>query len=316
MEKRVKSREIVIVVFFAILLIIPLISAGFFQNTWNKITGKASTTSTVLVNISVNAGVPTIYNISNVSSAITLTDAPSPTYITINFSVNAPNGVATLNNATAAINLTKAGQELIRNGSCAVKDWSGNSANYTCNLTIWWWNNPGTWTVYANISDLGSNYAVTNGSHTVTVNSLTGFVMSPAALTFSSLTAGSINQTPTNYLLLNNTGNTNVTAGNVQINATDLVGETDKSKFLWASNFSASTLTGGNIECNITGSATSMINMTFTGVANTIIPVGNYTKSDGTGQETMYLCLRKVGYELTQQQYSTNQYGSWTVKIV
>jgi hypothetical protein len=314
MRKVVKSRGIAIVIFLAVILIVPLISAGFFQNVWNKITGMGSSTQNVLVNISVTSGVQTIYSIYNASSAITLTDAPSPTFVIINFSVLEPDGVATLNNATAAVNLTKAGQELRQNSTCAVKDWSGNYANYTCNVTMWWWDNPGLWTVYANISDLAAN-TVVNSANTVTVNSLTGFVMSPSALTFSSMNAGATNQTPTNNLLLNNTGNTNTTG--IQINATDLVGETIKSQFLWASNFSASNSTGGNIECNITANATQMVNMTFTAsIGNVNITAGNYTKNDGTAQERMYMCLRKVGYELTQQQYSTNQFGSWTVKTV
>jgi len=312
MGKKENLKIIFTVVLISFLFIIPFASAGFFDDVWSKITGRASTTQNLLVNISVTSAPPIIYNISGLG-AITLTDAPAPTYATINFSVNATNGAATLNNASAMINLTRAGQPLVMNSSCAVKDWSTNFANYTCNLTLWWWYNAGPWQVYANISDLGSNIAV-NGTHTITVNTLTGFALSPSAVTFASISAGAVNQTPTNYFTLNNTGNANTTT--IQINATDLVGETDHSKFLWASNFSASNFTGGKIECNITTSATQMVNMTYTTVGSAVLNVGNYTKNDGaTGQDKMYLCLRKAGYELSQQQYSTGQFGQWTVKI-
>jgi hypothetical protein len=312
MKKSVNANKWVLILLISFILVSPLISAGFFQDVWSKITGDASTTQNVLVNISITSAPPIIYNVSGLG-AITLTDAPAPTYATINFSVNATNGAATLNNASAMINLTRAGQPLVMNSSCAVKDWSTNFANYTCNLTLWWWYNAGPWQVYANISDLGSNIAV-NGTHTITVNTLTGFALSPSAVTFASISAGAVNQTPTNYFTLNNTGNANTTT--IQINATDLVGETDHSKFLWASNFSASNFTGGKIECNITTSATQMVNMTYTTVGSAVLNVGNYTKNDGaTGQDKMYLCLRKAGYELSQQQYSTGQFGQWTVKI-
>jgi hypothetical protein len=312
MKKSVNVNKSILILLISLILISPLVSAGFFSDVWDKITGDASTTQNVLVNISITSAPPIIYNVSGLSS-VTLTDAPSPTFVIVNFSVNASNGVSTLNNATAAVNFTKAGQPLVINSSCAVKDWSGNFANYTCNVTLWWWYNAGSWQVYANISDLGSNTAV-NGTNTVTVNTLTGFTMGPSAVTFSSLSAGAVNQTPTNYLLLNNTGNTNTTT--VQINATDLVGETDHSKFLWASNFSASNFTGNKIECNVSGSATAMVNMTYSTVSNVNLYVGNYTKNDGTtGQDKMYLCLIKAGPELTQQQYSTGQFGQWTVKI-
>jgi hypothetical protein len=312
MGKRENLKRTIAIILISFLFFIPFASAGFFDNIWGKITGKASSTQNLLVNISVTSAPPVIYNVSGLSS-VTLTDAPSPTFVIVNFSVNASNGVSTLNNATATVNFTKAGQPLVINSSCAVKDWSGNFANYTCNVTLWWWYNAGSWQVYANISDLGSNTAV-NGTNTVTINTLTGFTLSPSAITFSSLSAGAVNQTPTNYFTLNNTGNTNTTT--IQINATDLVGETDHSKFLWASNFSASNFTGNKIECNVSGSATAMVNMTYSTVSNVNLYVGNYTKNDGTtGQDKMYLCLIKAGPELTQQQYSTGQFGQWTVKI-
>ena len=312
MGKKDSLRITVAIILISFIFIIPFASAGFFDDIWGKITGKASSTQNLLVNITVTSAAPIIYNISGLG-AITLTDAPSPTYVTINFSVNASNGAATLNNATAAINLTKAGQPLVINSTCSIKDWSTNNVNYTCNLTLWWWYNAGAWQVYANISDFGSNIVV-NGTHTITVNTLTGFTLSPSALTFANMAAGATNQTPTNYFTMNNTGNTNSTT--IQINATDLVGETTKSQFLWASNFSASNFTGSKIECNVTGSATSMVNYTYTTVNSVVLNVGNYTKNDGaTGQDKMYICLRKVGYELSQQQYSTSQNGQWTVKI-
>jgi hypothetical protein len=202
------------------------------------------------------------------------------------------------------------------NSSCAVKDYEGSYANYTCNVTMWRWDAAGNdWKVYANISDLDNNVFV-NDTITFTVNTLKGFVMTPSSLTFSSMNAGSTNQTPTNYILMNNTGNTDISSGNVQINATDLVGETTPSKFLWAGNFSASNSTGNKIECNITASATALANMTYTGVVNTALLAGNYTGNDGTAQENVYLCLREAGAELTQQYYSTNQFGSWTVKVL
>jgi hypothetical protein len=273
-----------------------------------------STPIYTLTTTTTNAVAPVIYNVTSISP-VTLTEGPGKTFIIVNFSVYDFNGASNLNNASAAINFTKAGEALRYNSSCTVNNFAGNYANYSCNVTMFWWDSAGSdWKIYANISDLDS-YITVNDTTTFTVNSLTGFVMSPSTLTFSSLSAGSVNQTPTNYLTMNNTGNTNIT-NPIQINATDLVGETDHSKILWASNFSASNSTGGNIECNVTANATAMVNNTFVSISNTLLSVGNYTKNDGTGQEQIYLCARKVGIELTQQQYSTNAFGSWTIKIV
>jgi hypothetical protein len=306
-----KKGEIVTIVFITLILVVPFISAGILGNAWDKITGKA-TSSPVTISVSVTSAPPVIYGISY-TTPIVLTEGPSLTYVVMNFSVNATNGAASLNNASAMLNITMAGQQT-RVKACTIKDWSGNYANYTCNITMYWYDKEGVWTIYANISDFGGNY-ITNSTNTVTVGTTTGFVMSPTALTFSNIIAGSTNQTATNDpITLNNTGNQNIS--NVTINAIDLAGETDHNKFLFASNFSAGIYTGGNIECNVTASATAMINKTDTQVANAILNLGNFQLNDGsTGQEQLYVCLRKAGYELTQQAYSTTGLGSWTVKI-
>jgi hypothetical protein len=309
-----KKRNISIAVIILLFLILPLISAGLFQDTWNKITGKASSTQNVSLNITVTNSPPWIYAITGLS-AVTLTDAPSPTFVVINFSVNDSDGAANLNNATAAINLTRGGEALRYNSSCVVKDYSGNYSNYTCNITMWWFDGAGPWNVYANITDLNGNLVV-NGTSAITLNTLTGFVMSPPTLNFTNLVAGSYNNTPTNHLLLNNTGNVDISTGNIQVNASDLVGESTANRFLYAGNFSMSTFTGNNIECNITASATQMANRTFTGIVSSVLAAGNYTINDGTAQEHIYACLRQVGSELTQQQYSTSRWGPWTVQII
>ena len=310
-----KKRSIIAII-LALFLIVPLISAGFFSDSWNKITGKASTTQNMIMNITVSNSAPTIYNVSGLS-AITLTDGPSPTFAIINFSVNDSDGASNLDNSTAKINITRAGEAFRYNSTCAVKNFGpGNYSNYTCNITFWWFDGAGPWVVTASIYDLNGNLA-TNSTHNVTLNSLTGFVMAPSSLNFTSLVAGSTNQTPMNHLTLNNTGNVGITSGNVQINATDLVGETTPNRFLYAGNFSGSIYTGGNIECNITASATQMVNKTFTGVVSSTLAAGNYTVNNGvTGQENLYFCLRQVGVELTQQQYSTAKWGPWVVQIV
>jgi hypothetical protein len=59
-----------------------------------------------------------------------------------------------------------------------------------------------------------------------------------------------------------------------------------------------------------------MVNRTSTGVVLSVLNAGNYTIGDGTGQERIYTCLRQVGTELTQQQYSTSRFGPWVVRVV
>jgi hypothetical protein len=139
-------------------------------------------------------------------------------------------------------------------------------------------------------------------------------------LTFASLSPGTSNQTSSNDpLLLNNTGNKNITAGNVQINATHLKGETTSSLGLWAGNFSVGIFTGSNKECDLSVAAnsTGMNRSYFQPINQSILMVGNHSANDGiTGQEQLYFCIRTIGSELTSQAYSTLTDGPWTVKIL
>jgi hypothetical protein len=102
--------------------------------------------------------------------------------------------------------------------------------------------------------------------------------------------------------------------GNVQLNTTNLLGETDSSKALYANNFSVGVNTGGSppLECG----ATTMAASAYTAIGSASLPKGNFTINDGsTGQEQLYFCLKKAGSELTAQSYSTLNQGSWTLKI-
>ncbi len=259
---------------------------------------------------------PKIYDIMDVSD-VDLTLGPSATYVIVNFSVSDENGATDLDDSTAMINLTQSGEEtrFSEISGCTKYESSGVYANYTCNVTMWWFDGDGVWNIYANISDGQGNNAG-NLTQTLTVKTLTGFEISPSSLDFSELTPGDTNITPINYILMNNTGNQEIISGNVQINASDLRGEDSPGYSLWAGNFSASPNSGVD-SCDIgAGSATQLVNFTNVNIAGISIPVGNYTKSDSTGQEEMYFCLRKVGWDLTEQRYSTNNLGAWTIRIL
>ena len=310
-----RGDKVFVVGLFLVLLIIPFISAGFFSDWIGRITGEASQNQPVTLNITVSAGAaPLIYDIFPLTS-VTLTDGPNPTYVTINFSVNETDGAGNLDNTTALLNLTRASEQFRGDSLCTPYEFAGNYANYTCNVTLWWYDVDGQWFVYANISDLNSNLDVFDKN--ITLNSLTGIVLSPSALTFATILAGNLNTTPSDFLRLNNTGNQDIGSGNVRINASDLIGETDAGQALYAGNFSASPFTGGNIECNAsTTDATALVNFTTTAIVGSILTAGNYTLEDGTGQEDTYICLRETGAELSSQQFYTSGLFDWEINVV
>jgi hypothetical protein len=246
---------------------------------------------------------------------VNLNEGPASTDVIVNFTVYDEDGFSDLNDSSAMINFTRNGEALRQNLSCSREATFNNYyANYTCNVTMWWFDGAGTWNVTAAINDIG-NLTGQNTSTSFIVNALTGFVEGPSALAWTTINAGATNQTSINDpIILNNTGNQDISAGSIQINATDLIGESNNSLAIYAGNFSASIFTGGNAECNST--ATTMSRFVFAALLDASLFRGNYTLNNGTGQQSLYFCVKEAGSELTVQSYSTSSEGAWTVKIL
>jgi hypothetical protein len=168
---------------------------------------------------------------------------------------------------------------------------------------MWWFDGAGTWDINASIVDLNDNYKE-NSTETFSIGATTGFVSSPSSLTWAQINPGAINQEATNPITMNNTGNI---ARNIEINATNLLGESDNSKALYAENFSVNNAGG----CG----GTVMSHYIYTPVSAANLPKGNYTINDGTGQEDIYFCLEEASTTLTQQTYSTSEDGTWIIRI-
>jgi hypothetical protein len=311
-EKGGKNKGVYLIIgSIFIILLITFVSAGWFDNIKSKLTGKAT------VSLNITVGGPTISLVLNNSitdySSIGPNEAPNPTYVIINFSAYSVQGFDNFNHATASASFTKATEDTRVNSTCSLYASSGNYANYTCNVTMWWWDAEGTWNINVTVRDDQENIA-TNTSTTFQMGSSTTFTMSPPTLNWTSLSPGATNQTPTNDpLILNNTGNTIITPTNIQLNASNLRGETTSTEALWASNFSAFHGTGGSctgadcIEC----AGTVMERNTLAALTTANLTKGNFTSNDGTAQEELYVCLRFVGNELSTQSYSTSNETEW-----
>ena len=184
---------------------------------------------------------------------------------------------------------------------------------------MWYFDQNGAWTVNAVINESASTVA-SNASTTFTYNTLTAFKSAPGSLTFSVISPTTKNSTSTNDpILMNNTGNIPITAGNLQLNATNLVGETDTSKSIFAENFTVGVNTGSSAECDVsagTNNATIPSRAVFTALNQSNMSRGNYSVNDAlTGQEQLYFCIHIVNADLTSQPYSTSSQGTWTIRV-
>jgi hypothetical protein len=319
MKKEKKSVCIVLSILFTLLLI-STVSAGWLDWVKKTITGYDTQQN---FDLNITVGAPAIYAVYNHTKScgasnpyVQLTENTYTSAI-INFSVYSPSGAGNINISTAKVNLSYSGENLRENASCKLLESSGNYANFTCNITMWWWDVGEDWNVTAYIEDNSSSSAI-NDTVIQNVANTTSFLGGPSPLTWAGISPESANQTSNNDpYLMNNTGNVAIPSTLLTINSTNLRGELTSTEALWAGNFSVGWNTGGTPPAECGG--TSMVRGQFTALSIANLTRGNYTINNGiTGQERLYFCLKVVGSELSTQAYSTanETEGVWTVKIV
>jgi DNA-directed RNA polymerase specialized sigma24 family protein len=232
-------------------------------------------------------------------------EGPLPTYVYINFTAYDEQGFTDLDLSSARINFSLSGEEIRSNSCTNLVNYSTYYANFSCNVTMWWFDGSGTWNINATILDLGS-LSAKNDSTNFYIGATTGIQAYPTSLTWTSITAGLTDQLASNNpVLVNNTGNV---GKHLEVNSTNLFGETTPTQALWAGNFSVNVANA----CN----GISMSDHAFANITTADLPKGNFTVNNGTaGQEQLYFCIEQTGSELTAQQYSTGNQGSWTIRI-
>ncbi|MCX6751025.1 MAG: hypothetical protein NTZ83_06205 [Candidatus Pacearchaeota archaeon] len=301
------KRGIYILCFFAIIiLMLSMVSAWGF---WDKITGKL-TTQTTTHNITVTGGsAPIVIAVYNETLGMSPTEGPAATYVTVVFRVNDPDGIGNINNATAKINFSKSGEYTRENTSCifVAGQSTATQANYTCNITMWWFDGPGVWGISAYITDLSGNIGYNNTIKNLTLGTTDGLVANKSSIIWPSINPGASDTQATDFMGLNNTGNR---PRIVEVNATDLRGDVNPAYALGANNFSVKNAAG----CE----GSLMSNRTYVNITSvTVFDRGNFTWNNGTAQANLYYCLETSNSNLIAQPYSTNPAGSgaWTVRI-
>jgi len=290
---------------FAVLLVSSIASAGFFDNFKKTITGKATSQATNLTVGVVGANKAQV----TVVSAISSTNPTEADVTTITFDVQMydSDGVADLNDTSVSANFTRAGESTRANSSCAFKnDIDANTANYSCSIEMWYYDENGDWNISVTGTDYGNLSFALNLSTVFQLNLLKALVISPNTVSWATLQPNTFNQTSDNDpVTINNTGNYNST---IQVNAIGLMGEDDGAYQIFAGNFSLGLATGSSTECD----ETFMVNATNTVVTGSVSNRGNISEGSGLAQEDFYYCITEIG-AIASQTYSTLNGGSWTV---
>ncbi len=305
----IKKRRTAFIVIFLVVLLIPLLSAGFLDNFVAKITGDA-TTSTTTVTVILDNTAPTIDIIWNQSvTAPNPTEAANTTII-FNFSATDADGTDDLNDATAQAFFIRAGEGTRANATCQPRNTSGNTKNYSCRIFLTYYDITGEWVINTSIKDDAAAH-ISNSSANITYGLLTAMVMSPTALTWPSLSISSTNTGSNNDpVRVNNTGND--VDLDVNITGLDLQGNVTLTDYIGANNFTIDNVTEG---C----SGSLVINNSGRNITRINLSRGDNSGNTGTissGQDELFFCLTSIPQTISAQNYSSAGFGVWTITIL
>ena len=317
-----KKSGLVLIFVMLVLLLIPVINAGLLDWFKGIITGRA-TTGTSAANITVGNTAPTVLQITGIANQ-------DPTEagvrnVTFEANISDVDGTGNINGVRGSFTR---GSERVVNLSCIlVANVNATLARYQCTVGLNYFNANGAFNINVTAYDAAVASGVNTTDNYFTFNSLKAFVIgtntSTAGLAWPTVTLISTNQTSNNDpLVLNNTGNANMSVGGINLTSINLFGEVTGTQYLTVSNMSVHTSTGGSCSgagCDECGGNVSLVNATSVVVTLANMTKGNNTVNAGdttSGQEQLYFCLRGIGSTATaQQSYSTNAAGAWTVTI-
>jgi len=121
------------------------------------------------------------------------------------FNATDTNGRDDLNDTTALLNITKA-SNTDRSGSCTYTNVSANTKRYNCTLTLWYYDESGSWSINATIKDNSGN-TVSNTAVTLSVSVVDSVTVVKTSIGFSGSPGTSNIGATQNPQQLNNTGN-------------------------------------------------------------------------------------------------------------
>ncbi|MEK6854909.1 MAG: hypothetical protein AABX73_01675, partial [Nanoarchaeota archaeon] len=232
---------------------------------------------------------------------------PSTTDVIFTFIAKDRNKADDLVDSTASASFTSLG-EPTRTGACSFLSQSGSQQKtYQCTVTMSHYDKAGLWTVSVSVQDSSGTQA--SLSSTLTLNLLRDISINPTTLNFPTVVQGDIDILSSANTQITNNGNFVVpTNGNLEIVASNLVGETNNLENIPASNIKASGLSGAANVCS-TGSTLSH------GLAVPITNANLQRGTSGSNIEDITYCLTLVPTSISTQFYSATGGNAWTIRI-
>lgn len=294
-QKRViKITVIVIVILIALAILI--------YNLFSSETISFSPSAPTQVKINVGNAAPSIRDIQVIPN-VNLNPSPSTTAVSFTFTARDSNGANDLVDSSTTVKFNSTG-EPTRTGTCSYLSGSGKEKTYQCTVNMNYYDRSGSWT--ANISVADNKGAIAEGSTQLTVNLLRDLSINPSIVNFPTLSPGDTNVLSTDNTLITNNGNFEATSGNaILITAYNLVGETNPSEYIPASNFRVA----GSSQTDVCAQGNSLAHS-----ASTSTPSSTLRRGASGNTETIKYCLTSIP-DLSSQAYSATGGQSWVIAI-
>jgi len=310
MDNKKEVRDIIIMSIFVMLLSLQVVNADLFDdflNIWESITGFAESDTTT-ASVTVASVTPVIPNGDiKIPATQTITEDGFIT-ITLIFNATDADGAGDLNLSTAQGYINSTTGDTRFNLTCTqFANVNSSTERFECNISLFWFDIDGDWTINVSIKDNSSNY-VENIFNTFTVAATKGMKMDEGSLAWTSINLGDSNKLADGNLTINNSANTNLSS--VNVTAYNLHGTTTASQFIFADNFSVQVI-------NNCDGPDGLGNASNTTVTNTTLEIGNHTA--GTiAQQDLAFCLEAIepgGGSLSVQTYDTTTSIAWDINV-
>jgi len=314
--------------YIIIFVVLAVIIVSFY--TGGEITGLAPS-DTATLSITLGNTAPTVWNVTSPDNEWEITEGgPGSTGIiemVVNFTGCDDDGVANLEDDGAALRVNVTNAEFRDNDTTTAPckwiedDADTYCAHYSCNVSIYYYDTSGSWTMNASIVDV-NNARAYNLTNTTDLKETAAMLINVTGLTFPALTLGDENVTANNDPLgINNTGNKNIGSGNVQVTAYALQGVDNQAHELGAINFTVHTAStgdgcSGGTTCTECNAGTRMVDSAATGVVGSIINKGDLDSGPLVGKEELFFCLNRTDQDLIAQTYDTTNTNDWTIGVV
>ncbi|MEM4259395.1 MAG: hypothetical protein QXS38_01360, partial [Candidatus Pacearchaeota archaeon] len=224
------------------------------------------------------------------------------TNVVFNTEVYSQLGVDKINHTSIEFNISKGSTSII--GNCA---YLGNidsySANYSCIGNMWYFYEPGTWSVSVRGRLIGGEDYGYNSSGSFVYYQLISISSNTTGIDFGEIGANESNKAALNPFDVANIGNANLGA---EINASELYGNIDSEDKIEPSNFSTSGILGK--ECF----GRYLIKGDFADIPDFFLDFGN--SSEGKANSALGFCI-PIAPKVPAQNYSTSENEKWVVRV-